>query len=277
MPVHYYDFEDNLNDQVGTQNGTHSDTPTYSTDVDASLSHSTKSLDFNGSQSVNIADDVIPSTGNYTISFWLSADTLNGTAFDAGAGDKYFFSGFDADDIRWFKESNNDEDKQTTGVVSISASTWYHVAVVGKWNAAANLSNIYFDGTIPTYSLNRNDPLNFKPTALTTFRLGSTSGISNPFADLDGRLDDVAIWHEELSSTDIQSLADGANPVPEPSALLLAALGLLGLLAWGWRRGKPWRPKAVPVPVTKTNIQSESGNKTREYDYKDSVFFDGQL
>ena len=50
----------------------------------------------------------------------------------------------------------------------------------------------------------------------------------------NGMIDEVNIWSRALTVDEIAYLQ--TNPVPEPSGLLLAALGLLGLSAW--RRGK---------------------------------------
>ena len=46
----------------------------------------------------------------------------------------------------------------------------------------------------------------------------------------------MRIYDEALSAGAIAVLA---NPIPEPSTVVLAALGLLGLLAWGRRRRRP--------------------------------------
>ena len=56
-----------------------------------------------------------------------------------------------------------------------------------------------------------------------------------------GLIDDVAVWGEPLKAWQITGLAEGswtpANvPIPEPSTLVMWALGLLCLVLYGWRK-----------------------------------------
>lgn len=51
----------------------------------------------------------------------------------------------------------------------------------------------------------------------------------------DGGIDEVRIYDEALSTEAVQQLVTG---VPEPSTLVLAISGLIGLLAYAWKRQK---------------------------------------
>lgn len=52
----------------------------------------------------------------------------------------------------------------------------------------------------------------------------------------DGNLDNTRIWSRALTEAEIQSLATGATPVPEPGSIILLVLGALGLTVCGVRR-----------------------------------------
>jgi hypothetical protein len=52
----------------------------------------------------------------------------------------------------------------------------------------------------------------------------------------DGNLDDVRIWGRALSAGEIQSLAAGNVPIPEPAGLSLLVFGLVSLLGLGCRQ-----------------------------------------
>jgi len=71
-----------------------------------------------------------------------------------------------------------------------------------------------------------------------TFTLGDRVSGNDPANNF--QIAELAIWDEILTNTQIQDLANGVNPnpavIPEPSALGLAALGLLPLGFVGWRR-----------------------------------------
>ena len=65
--------------------------------------------------------------------------------------------------------------------------------------------------------------------------LGKSLWSSDPF--MKGSLTEFRIYNAALSDTDIASAyAVGPNVVPEPTTLVLLAYGLLGLLAYAWRR-----------------------------------------
>ena len=49
---------------------------------------------------------------------------------------------------------------------------------------------------------------------------------------MTGMIDDVRIYNTALSAGDVQALAS----VPEPSVTVLLISGLLGLLAYAWRK-----------------------------------------
>jgi hypothetical protein len=54
-------------------------------------------------------------------------------------------------------------------------------------------------------------------------------------------MDDVAIWTRAITDDEVGNLwNDGAGNavVPEPTSLILTALGLLALGLYGWRRRK---------------------------------------
>ncbi|MDZ7619562.1 MAG: LamG-like jellyroll fold domain-containing protein [Patescibacteria group bacterium] len=114
----------------------------------------------------------------------------------------------------------------TTASNTFLEGAWYHLAVTNDDGALA----VYVDGSLKAtgsqsstaYDWNHALYIGGYPTTWT----------------VNGYVDDVAIWTEALEPRLIAALAAGVSPlaVPEPSTLLLAVLGLTGLLACAYRR-----------------------------------------
>jgi hypothetical protein len=239
MPNHYWPFENSLNDMVGGTHGSErGGTVGYGP---AAVAHSTASVDLDGSTFVDIANSVIPNTGPFTISLWFNANGT-GTLFNAGQGTKHFrascYISSGADELLWRYESSGESDvqwryREDPGV--LDTGQWYHIAVLGTWSGSMLTTYLYLDGAPATFEQLRTITTQ-KPT-LSNLTLGEDKGILPPYhGNFDGRMDDLAIWHGELSPADVEALAEGANPIPEP--LTLTTLGMLAgvLAARGSRR-----------------------------------------
>ena len=95
---------------------------------------------------------------------------------------------------------------------------------------------IYEDGVqVAAGTFNDHVPLN-------DWVFGHNQDPGNTNDTLNGQLQDIRIYNRVLSPADIMQLA------PEPSSLVLAAFGFVGLLAWGWRRTAP-RPLQPGFPA----------------------------
>ena len=67
-----------------------------------------------------------------------------------------------------------------------------------------------------------------------------TDSEGNVGVRLTGLMDDYGIWNRTLTDAEITGIYDngllGQGIIPEPSSMLLALWGLVGLAAYRWRR-----------------------------------------
>ena len=96
---------------------------------------------------------------------------------------------------------------------------WHHIAFLGGTDGMLDL---YIDGTFDT---------TFDYTNVPAFTPNTTS-IGGVLRDSDccnflGRIDDVAMWDNDLSPAEIGLLSTGTSPasIPEPSTGILVLLG----------------------------------------------------
>lgn len=130
---------------------------------------------------------------------------------------------------------------------TITTGQWYHV--VATFNGSANRHTLYVNGVSKAsasasgtlLTLGSKMSMGAKLNDAQTGVAGLTPGY------LNGVLDDVAFYNEELSSAQITSLYNnglsGTGAVPEPSGSLLLAAGLAVLLLW--RRAGPAGARAA--------------------------------
>lgn len=113
------------------------------------------------------------------------------------------------------------------GATLLNDDRWHHVAVVQSGNSLASIS-LYVDGVAETLSYNGGGAataINTVIGATTQGRIGGSGHATN--YNILGSIDDVRVYDEALSASQIQQLM---VPVPEPSttaAISAAALGLL--------------------------------------------------
>jgi len=172
----------------------------------------TLSGSFDGTDDYLTTDESnLATSGDCTISLWFNSASLPGSgAFD------YMFSltdgrspgkdraigirgtGSDAQIVANTYASGYDLPFTNT---SISASTWYHVAVVFTSGSA----QVYFDGADKGSKSVTTNTISYNQTVIG----GMLYSSANQF---NGKIDEVSVFHSALSSTDITAIYNGGMP-----------------------------------------------------------------
>lgn len=244
--IHYWDFEGTggteLNDRVGSQNGTAVGTPVIGTVYGSAYAGSGNSLSqTRGSLgnyiTVGSSGDFDFGTDDFAISFWYYddqagdgdnrqmrvLDSLNGTTTGISLGTNT--SGLTCR----FDDAGGGVVNATPAF--LPTNTWVHVSInVDRTN---DLMTIYRNGT--SYHTESLASLNFGIAATQPMEIGVINGgDSTGNADVQsGALDDLAFYTGTLSTAQISGLAGGTltpDQIPEPSSLLLLGFGGLGML-----------------------------------------------
>ena len=168
------------------------------------------------------------STASWTASAWFKRATSGSDdfIFHAGPGDGFgsdayemYLHGMKSADTVRLSVYNSSGSAQTVTITSAAGSvpvnTWHHAAVV--WQAAGNGTGtfkFYLDGTLVGTSAS----ITFVPSQTPPFCFGG-SPTTQSYMDrqLNGWLDDCALFSKALSSTEIAALA--AGPLADGGAL----------------------------------------------------------
>ncbi len=108
---------------------------------------------------------------------------------------------------------------------------WYNVILVRSGTAIST----YVNGDLNSSGTSSYD------IAANQIRFGS---ICDGTTGLNGAIDDIAVWNQALTVDQIKGIGEGTlSPlaiaeIPEPTTFVLTATGLLGLLAYAWRKRK---------------------------------------
>jgi hypothetical protein len=123
--------------------------------------------------------------------------------------------------------------------VDLADGVWHHVAFTHAAGTTGSAGvKIYVDGTLRTNLVLSSGTLSDITTSV-PLDLGARGPMNQPNANpLVGGLDEVAIYASELSGADIAGHYAHRNDIctPEPSTVVLLTTGLIGLLAYAWRK-----------------------------------------
>lgn len=134
-----------------------------------------------------------------------------------------------------------------TSTEAITTGAWHHI--VGVLDSSKNMK-VYIDGQLKasgahTYSTWNAPDANVPMAIGTLFPYGSPIGWmldweGNSGFSLKGKIDDVQIYTDALSGEQVSYLYNhpGTTLVPEPTSMALLLSGVLGLLAYAWRKRK---------------------------------------
>ena len=180
-----------------------------------------------GSDRVDLGNFEMTGWTGLTISAWVNYDGFSDENFvfgnsANGNGQVNFRTHDTAGYLRLGVQTDGWDIPQTTG--QLTANTWQHVAA--SWQD--DEIKIYIDGNVETFTPATGATLT-RGGVIVPAAIGAYSG--NQYGS-DGNIDDLAVWDEVLTETQIQGLANQTlTPltVPEPATFCLAALGLLGL------------------------------------------------
>lgn len=208
-------------DSVGTNNATLSGFPTgQATWVPGKVGGS---LNFLATSNYVITDAPI-STNQYTIDFWLKVNGpggINPRLVGPRDGDESWvvISSFFHKGVGFYYNHGantiQDPNPPATG-------TWENYATT--IDLAGHTAAVYRNGVqVATGTFNDDVPL-------LPWVFGHNQGPGNTNDTLNGQLDDIRIYNRVLSQADIREL------VPEPSTLVLSAVGLLALAGIAVRR-----------------------------------------
>lgn len=196
-------------------------------------------LDFDGTNDYAITG---PNIGDgataLTLSVWVKADsTSDWDGFLTSSGPTFFSLQMD----NTVTTPGHDIHFRALGAAldtdsAIPIGEWVHYA--GVWESGTAFE-IYENGVLIA-----SDAAPSGVVDVDNWYLGRDREIAGRY--FDGQLDDAALWTRALTEYEILGLyqdglaglnASQATPVvPEPSAIMLAACGLMGLIGFAWRR-----------------------------------------
>jgi len=200
-------------------------TSTQTVEIALATLSNNKSIDFDGVDDYIDAGNVLNFEYNqaFSISSWVNANAVTGT--------KNIFNKYDSSATRGFLYSiysncgscsnriNLLISNKSSGSISgrkaielytshiIPLNSWNHVCITYDGGSLASGVNIYLNGVSQSFTVSR-DTLGSN-TILNTESL-KIGGISSY---MDGKIDELAVWNTELTSTQIQSIynATGTN------------------------------------------------------------------
>jgi len=253
--VHRYQGEGNAQDSAGSDDGTWNGNEAYDTGL------SGQAFSFDGDKGadtgVHFSGPGIPTSGDWTIAFFMKSTSVSGLAVPVSQGhsnaDGLAFqygawgqpvltvSGFNDTPSR-FNDTQQWEDYPDTD------TDWHHVALTHDSGSLTN--TMYLDGALANAQIYNggHDPKTvdmpnstwdapFTNEGPSPLRFGDD--VHNGNRNWNGVLDDVQIYDITASAIQISDLA--ANPgsvIPEPASFALSILGLLSVVTLFSRRRK---------------------------------------
>ncbi len=234
--------------------GTHNGSPAPSYDLPTTSFPNSRSLDFDGTNSVSTLDAGVAdmTTNDFSVSLWFKSTTNNydnqylvskrdgGTGYEVGlnpAGGIYVYLGDGSSQI-----SNT---IGSGGTIFNGDSAWHHLTVVFDQATAVEA---YVDGT-SLGTLDTTSVTNSVSNAGNlTFAQESDSEL--PAQNLIGLMDDVRIYTRVLSEGEIDQLADGDNTTATWTGATSTVFNLAG----------NWDINAVPDAYTNIDVPATDNN-----------------
>jgi hypothetical protein len=206
--ISYWKFENNVNDEKGTYNGTLHGSPQYAAGVNG------QGLNFNGSTDY-ISSTLVPisNVAAYTIAGWLkTTDSGNYMYIWSNASSLnnvlYFLLGKAADNKLYFSQrlDGSNQTYVTAKGPLLNDGNWHHVAATrDALNWAFYVDGAYIGG--PTSQTGNPLIANHNRSAIGVFYSATPTGYWN------GSIDELMIYNRALSLSEIQTIYNNQKPV----------------------------------------------------------------
>ena len=211
---------------------------------------------FSGSDYVDVGNVLNPGTSDYSVTLWFKPTQLRGTSFLASKGNETTAVpgwGFYHSSAKYFDArsavgpDNRRRHRSHASGNNLNIGQWYHLALTLDYDPAVpdpagdpnnpNHWNMvsYLDGN-PLPIRNVDETMVGAITGPESMYFGRrvSSGSS---MQSEGALDDIGIFNEALTQSQIQNIM--INGVPEPSTIVLLLFGLTSALVFRrYRRSK---------------------------------------
>ena len=172
-------------------------------------------------------------TGAFSVEMWINATQTSSRAdlmdYYGGSGSKDMGLLVEGNQLRFCAMSTS---AWRLGSHTLSAGNWYHVALTR--DTASNIV-AYVNGQ-QDFSISGSTE-NFGAMG-NAIRIGNNVTSANPIG-FTGSIDELAIYTRALSQSEaLAHYNAGVTAVPEPLSVVLLGTGLVGLLAYAWRKRK---------------------------------------
>jgi len=221
-----------LYQQAGVPAGTYGALTTLSTGYAAGLSNTASQWD------ISVADSAeLNLTNNFTVMGWLYLPASPGATVPSliGRGQGWAGRGWNFA-VRDYQAGSRGIELTGNGIADyysndvITWDQWHHIAAT---KSSTGGINFYLDGNLTATIAGATG--NFNALSGTeSYSLGRGNTIATQAIN-GGKMDELRVYNTVLTQTEIRA---AAVVVPEPSTIVLAASGLIGLLAYAWRKRK---------------------------------------
>ena len=189
-------------------------------------------VEINGGIDGNIVSDLDFVGGSMSVSAWFRVDSFD-TNWQA------LIAKGEQDAWRLHRRNNeqglafNAGGPDTPSGIAVNDGQIHHVVATSEFG----LKKVYIDGVLSAQG--QQNPIG-PPNTNRNVRIGDNPSTDN--REWEGLIDDVAIWDRALTVDEVALLwnnGDGTPAgfvIPEPTGIVLAVIGLLGLGAFGRRR-----------------------------------------
>jgi len=257
--VHHYQGEGNAQDSVGSLDGTWNGNEAYDTGIVG------QAFNLDGDKTadtgVQFSGPGIPTSGDWTIAFWMKNGSVTGLAVPVSQGHANF-DGVAFQFGAWYQpvlaiSGLNDAPTLENDTIqyedySDTDTDWRHVALTH--NSTTMTNTMYLDGALANAQIYNKDTSQ-RPTSPVVDMPDSTwqapftnigpdplrfgDDVQNPNRNWNGLLDDVQIADFAASASRISDLhANPGSVLPEPASFALTLLGLLSIVTLCMRRRK---------------------------------------